>query len=358
MSINQLYHTWLIQIRQLRPNERITRVRIFAWMATGIFLCRSVHLSYIAGKIPGTATNPSKTRRLSRFLDNDAIRVREWYEPTARQLLESLAERGQQIRLILDGTKIGFGHQLLMVAVAYRRRAIPIAWTWVKSPRGHSSDRKQLALLAYVHSLIPTGARVLAVGDSEFGGVPVIQQMEHWHWQYVLRQKGNVLVRRKAKRTWQAFRDFIRKPGQSVWLGAGSLTEKYAHPVHLLAHWQLGEEEPWLLATNLESRQATLQAYARRMWLEEMFGDLKKHGFDLEGTHLRHFLRLSRLTLIAALVYVWLISFGSQVIKNGKRRLVDRADRQDLSIFRIGFDMAVRCLTNEIPLSIRLLPYF
>lgn len=40
-----------------------------------------------------------------------------------------------------------------------------------------------------------------------------------------------------------------------------------------------------------------LQAYPRRMWIEEMYGDLKSHGFDLERTMLRHFQRLSRLTL-------------------------------------------------------------
>lgn len=69
------------------------------------------------------------------------------------------------------------------------------------------------------------------------------------------------------------------------------------------------------------------------MWIEEMFGDLKTHGFDLEKTHLRHFMRLSRLTLAVALLYVWLVAFGSHIIKTSIRYLVDRADRRDLSIF-------------------------
>jgi len=63
-------------------------------------------------------------------------------------------------------------------------------------------------------------------------------------------------------------------------------------------------------------------------------------------------MRLSRLTLAVALLYVWLVAFGSQVIKTGLRRLVDRADRRDLSIFRIGYRMVERCLTNELTLSI------
>lgn len=357
MSTNQLYHNWVRWIRQLRPNERITRVRNMAWLMTGILVSKSVHLSHIAGKIPGVAVRNSIVQRIRRFLNNSAVRVRSWYGPIARDLLESQANSSGTIRLILDGTKVGFGHQLLMVAIAYRRRAIPIAWTWVRCKRGHSSAHKQLALLAYVHDLIPTGCPVVACGDSEFGAVDVLKQLDRWHWGYVLRQKGSHLVKLDGK-DWQRFGDLIEKAGQSLWFRQALLTKKHAYKANLLAHWKKGEKEPWLLATNLPTMKAGLAAYRWRMWIEEMFGDFKKHGFDLESTHLRHFLRLSRLTLAVALLYVWLVAFGSQVIKNGRRRLVDRSDRRDLSIFRIGYDTVNRCMTNSLPFSIRLAPYF
>jgi hypothetical protein len=80
------------------------------------------------------------------------------------------------------------------------------------------------------------------------------------------------------------------------------------------------------------------------MWIEETFGDIKGNGFNLESTHLRNFLRLSRLTLAVFLLYVWLLAFGSKVIKSGKRRLVDRSNRRDYSIFRIGRNMIERCI--------------
>jgi hypothetical protein len=91
--------------------------------------------------------------------------------------------------------------------------------------------------------------------------------------------------------------------------------------------------------------------------IDETFGDFKKHGFDLEASRLQHIIRLSRLTLAVVLLYFWLITFGAQTIKNSKRRLVDRNDRRDLSIFRIGFDMFERCLLNNEPISIRIVPY-
>ncbi|HNM32187.1 MAG TPA: hypothetical protein PKM51_05510 [Chitinophagales bacterium] len=144
----------------------------------------------------------------------------------------------------------------------------------------------------------------------------------------------------------------------SCWLNSVLLTQHYAYSTRFLAVWQKGEPEPWLLATNLASAQETQKLYRLRMWIEAMFADFKGHGFDLETSRLHHFLRLSRLTLAVALLYVWIVTFGSQTIKNGKRCLIDRSDRRDLSIFRIGYDMLDRCLANLTPFSIRESPYF
>jgi Transposase DDE domain len=346
---------------QLRPTERITRLRNWSRLLVGLCLSRSVHLSKIANKIPTRATLPSATRRLSRLLDNAAIGVRAWYEPIALSLLEHAAQGGGgggggEIRLIVDGSKVGFKHRLLMVGLAYRRRAIPVAWSWVRSEKGHSSSYKQRALLDYVRRLVPNGARVLVVGDNEFGAVEVLKQLEEWGWHYVLRQKRSPLVREEEER-WRPLGELIERTGQTRWLEGVALSRSHAHETNLLLHWKKGEKEPWLLATDLTKapRQA-LSAYSRRMWIEETFADFKGHGFDLESTQLRHFERLSRLTLAVAMLYVWLMVYGAEVVKRGQRRLVDRSDRRDHSLFRLGYNMLDRCLAQGVRPFIRLLP--
>lgn len=354
MPINRQYNTWFRRIQELRPGQRITQVCNFVWLLVGIHESRSVTLSKIAGKIPGRAKLLSAVRRLGRFLNNPAIRVRIWYEPIARAWLTTQFRRLGEIRLVVDGTKIGNRHQLLMVCLTYRKRAIPIAWTWVPHVRGHSSARKQLALLAYVRSLIPDGAAVFLIGDCEFGAVPVLRQLERWHWFYVLRQKSDTCLWFSEQQDWQPFGSFIHKPGQSFWLGTGYLARNHIFRVNLLAHWKRGEKEPWCLATNLPDIRMALRFYRYRGWIEEMFGDFKKHGFDLEATRLGHFLRLSRLTLAVAVLYVWLVSVGTQTIRSGDRHLVDRKDRRDLCIFQIGLRFIERCLTNELHFRITL----
>jgi hypothetical protein len=367
MPINQLHLTLQRLLLQLRPGERVTRIRNWSRLLVGLCLSRSVHLSKIANKIPATTTTttttsttnaalPSATRRLSRLLDNSAIRVRDWYEPIARSLLERATQGGGEIRLVVDGSKVGFGHRLLMVGLAYRRRTIPVAWSWVRSEKGHSSAYKQRALLGYVRRLTPDRARVSVLGDSEFGSVEVMKQLEEWGFYYVLRQKGSHLVCSQPQQRWRPLGELIERREEKAWLEGARLSRSHAHETNLLLYWKKGEKEPWLLATNLPSSREALSGYKKRMWIEGMFADFKGQGFDLESTRLRRFGKLSRLTLAVAMVYVWLVVYGAEVVKRGQRRLVDRADRRDHSLFRLGYNMLERCLAQGIEPFTRLLP--
>jgi hypothetical protein len=370
MPINQLHLTLQRLLGQMRPAERITRIRNWSRLLVGLCLSRSVHLSKIANKIPTTtttttttteATLPSATRRLSRLLDNPAIRVRDWYEPIARSLLERAVQGGGEIRLVVDGSKVGFGHRLLMVGLAYRRRTIPIAWSWVPSEKGHSSSYKQRALLDYVRQrLLPKGTRwVSVVGDSEFGSIATLEQLEKWGFYYVMRQKSSLLAcqhQHQHQHQWRSLGKMIEQRGEKVWLEGALLSRSHAHQTNLLLYWKRGEKEPWLLATNLPNPKGTLSAYKKRMWIEETFADFKGQGFDLESTRLRRFGRLSRLTLAVAMLYVWLVVYGAEVVKRGQRRLVDRSDRRDHSLFRLGYNMLERCLTQGTRPFVRLRP--
>jgi hypothetical protein len=211
--------------------------------------------------------------------------------------------------------------------------------------------------LNYIRKLLPRGVAVFLVGDCEFGSVEVLKWLDLWHWFYVLRQKADTCVWLDQCNVWKPFGSFLCRAGQSVWLGKGYLTASKIYPTSLLAHWQTGEDEPWCLATNLPDREMALRYYRRRMWAEEMHGDFKRHGFDLESTMLRNFQRLSRLTLAVAFLYVWLVSLGGRTIHQGLRHLIDRNDRRDLSIFQIGLRFVQRRLTNALPVKVLLCSY-
>jgi hypothetical protein len=357
LANSQLYSLWRSRLSELAPDDCQTRLVNMLLLVVGLYKAESVHLSKVARKLPLRAKKLSLDKRLRRFLDNGAIRVRAWYKPVAAGLLRA-ASSGGQVHLVIDGTKVGRGHQLLMVAVAYRRRALPLAWTWIRAKTGHSTVHKQLALLGYVYSLVGLGINVSLVGDSEFGNVALLSQLDNWGWDYVLRLKG-------TRRFWPyQMRHLYRldrqklKSGNMLWLGRVNLTASNPYITNLVLYRAPGEPLPWYLATNLPSPHGALQLYRRRMWVEELFADLKGNGFDLEATRLGTFLRLSRLTLAVCLLYLWLVATGENVIASNQASEVDRNDRRDLSIFRTGWDFIERRLALDDPIPTTFIPSF
>ncbi len=334
----QLYRSLYARLVMLLPQEVDSRLTNMVYLMMGIFLSESVQTGRMASRIPLRVKRLSIVRRLERFLDNPGVRVRDWYKEVARDLLKKASASGV-IQLIIDGSKVSFGHQLLLVALVYRGRALPIAWTWVVGARGHSTQHKQLALLSYVRSLLPVEVPVSLVGDTEFGHCLVLEQLDIWHWQYALRQAGQLLVWPPGSTDWRRLDSLLTTPGDWYWLPYTNLTQANAYPTRLLLCWKRGEQKPWLLATNLTHPPDILRLYSRRMGIEELFGDCKGHGFDLESSHLRSFRHLSRLTLAVMLLYVWLAAEGTQALIQGRAPALDRTDRRDLSVFRLGLEV-------------------
>ena len=144
MPIRKVSDTWKRKIQQMRPKERINRVKRMTWLIAGIFASRSVQLGRVASKLPGDARRTSAMRRLERFVANTHIRVCAWYEPVIQTILS--AQAVGEYRLVVDGSKVGPWHQLLLGSLAYRRRTIPIAWMW--APNGLLATRREGTLVA------------------------------------------------------------------------------------------------------------------------------------------------------------------------------------------------------------------
>ena len=161
-----------------------------------------------------------------------------------------------------------------------------------------------------------------------------------------------------TQQPWQKISQFELTPGDTRFIGWVRLTLKHRDPDYwLVLHWEKGEEDPWYLASDVSGRNDLIRRYKLRMWVEEMYGDFKGHGFDLEATHLRQVHRLDRLVLAICLAFVWLIAVGSRVVKKGLRHFVDHKSRRDKSYFHIGWDWIERCLRLGAPIPMSFRPY-
>lgn len=351
----RLYHKVFNQLCQWLPQERKTRQRNMALLVTGLYLSLAVHLSQIVSTWPLPGKEVSLVNRLRRFLDNHRVSAKDWYRPVLRGLIATFADK--QLRLVVDCTKVGFNHRLLMIGLAYRKRTVPLAWSVHEGSKGHVTTAEQIALFNEIRFLIPRSAVVWVMGDTAFQHVPLLRWIRRRGWHFVIRQQGRIKVY-SANRGWLKINEFALEEGQTRLIGWVRVTEKYnAGWYWLILHWEKGEDEPWFLLSDRAGKSDLIRLYKVRMWIEEMYGDMKGHGFDLEATHLEDADRISRLVLGVCITFVWFISLGSWVVKRGLRHFIDRKDRRDKSYFRLGLDWLKRCQRLNEPFKLRFCPY-
>lgn len=351
----QLYSKVKRQILQWRPEARITRVRNMALLITGLCVERGIHLSEIVSEWPVPGREVSLVNRLRRFLSNEAVDVAAWYRPIARQILSVFKD--QRVYLIVDTTKVGFNHRMLVIGLAYRHRTLPLVWSVHEGARGHTTLEAQLALFQQVAALLPPGADVMVLGDTEFQHVPLLRQFCRWNWHFIMRQQGRIKVYVEGQ-GWRKLNSFELAPGETRYIGWVRLTEKHNMGwFWLVLHWDADEDEPWYLVTDQAGKRRIIRTYGKRMWIEEMFGDEKGNGFDLEATHVRDSARLNRLILGVCIAFVYFITLGSWVVKRGWRHLIDKKSRRDKSYFRLGIDWFKQHRRFGKPLRLHIRPY-
>lgn len=336
---------------------RLTRRRNLARLVSGLYQARHVHLSKVAAGLAGPAQQTSKTRRLRRFLANDQVDPDRSYRPVARQLLCQAAESGP-LRLLLDTLELTGRRRLLVAALAYRRRALPIRWR-IDRTTGVTGASLQRRFASDLAEIMPEAANVVLIGDGEFHCVDFLREVRERGWDFCVRLHADTYVHPAGADHWHECRALDPAEGQRRYVEAARITKDRGFgPANLVYHWAEGEDAPWRLVTSLEAGFEAVRLYRKRMWIEELFGDWQDGGFHLSRSRIYRPARLSRLVLGLSLAYVWLVAVASYIVKRGWRRRVDRTDRRDRSYFTLGQKWIQRCLTNEQPPHMRLLPYF
>lgn len=351
----QIYRTILPEIEQTLAHLSEKLQQTLVWMMVGMYLEGQVHLAKIGSHRVGQAKLESKERQNRRFVAHEGVEVEPCYAPYAQSVLEAAAAGGR-LRLLIDTLELSGQRQILTVAVAYRRRSLPLIWQ-VQRRKGLTDAETQTAFLARLLPWLPSEAEVVLIGDGEFHSVDLMAWCQDHGWHFRLRLHADTYIQ-LADGTWVQLQELALAPGERRYLQDVHVTKDKGYgPLNLALTWPQEEEHAWFIATDQPAAYATLRDDTRRMWIEEMFGDWQGNGFHLHLSRLFTPHRLSRLLLVLCLVYTWLLHIGAWVIKRGLRSRIDRNDRRDRSLFQLGRLWIRDCLTNANPLRIGFHPY-
>jgi hypothetical protein len=104
---------------------------------------RSANLMDLAAGLPRDADRiDMRYQWISRVLMNPLIDPDTVMSPFAREVLSRLASEDQPLVLIMDQSKLSDRHQVLMLAVRYGERALPVLWR-VEAARLASRSRRR-----------------------------------------------------------------------------------------------------------------------------------------------------------------------------------------------------------------------
>ena len=340
MNYQQLYSKLTIKLREQLPYASAPQVRNQALVTLALAFSPNCHLATLATLLPVPGQRENLIQRIRRWLANQRVTQQHCYMPLVDQLFAQWS--GAEVGLVMDRTDIEDQRSILMLSVAFRHRALPLAWRVL--PFGGTSAKTQIALLKQVQPYLPDSeqVRITLYGDCEFRAVEVQQYCRdhHWHWQLGL--KSDILFR-QGSTDWQPLRTIGVTQGQRCYIQDVILTQKHAFgPVNLIADWTSDEETARYVVTDQRADRHAWRRGRKRFWIEPSFRDWKSYGFDLESSKLVHPRRLETLLLGMATTTLWIVHVGQWLIKTGRRPLLEARHKRDYSIFRLGRDYVFR----------------
>ncbi len=342
---HKVYTKVLRSLKQMMQMDHQGHLVTLAMMITGIVIGRNAQLSAMSAEVPVSVKEKSIEMRLRRWVKHSKIEVEAVYMPFAQQILQALASR--PLVLVMDGSQIGRGCMVLMVGVLYKKRALPIAWIVYRGRKGHTTAQQHIQALEKVLPLLPSQSEVVLLGDAEYDTTEMLVWLqENTTWHYVLRTSPQIYVLDGQQS--QPISNYPLAKGQVFHRHGVGFTQAAEVTLNLVGWWGSRYEDPIFLVTNLSNAYHSCRYYRRRYLIETFFSDQKSRGFHIHKSHLADPIRLSRLLIAACLAYIWMICQGLWVIANQKTGLIDRTDRVDKSIFRLGLDWLKYALKRNI----------
>lgn len=304
-GIKQIAESISSEFKQRLPGQRKTQREKLALLVATMLDVRSANLMDLAAGLPIDADRTDmRYQWITRLLSNPRVISDEVMAPFAREVLEQAVADGKPIVLILDQSKVSDRYQILMLALRYGERALPLAWR-VEATAGAIGFETQKALLDAVVPCVPSGAKVMLMGDRFYRTADVIGWCQQRDWDYRLRLKGNLVVFDGTEKT----KTGVCANEKRFSLEDVELTGKRVR-THIGILHDPGHTEPWIIALSERPGYLRTLDYGQRWGIEPMFSDFKSRGFGVENTQIRYADRLDRLILVMSLALYWAVSTG------------------------------------------------
>lgn len=290
----------------------------------------------------GATQAASHERRLRRTLNDPLVGAVPMYGRLVRRVLRHL-KPDQRVWVVLDESGHSDVVRVLLAALWYRGRCVPLAWVlWpAQQPHEQSYWTDCESLLTQVADILPAGLQITVLADRAFGCPAFTDLVEAQGWDHLVRVQGQTRLR-QSDGTEHPLRDLLSQAG-TRWCGAGEVFKKHGwRSLSVVAYWRSPCREPLLLVSSLSPQWDLVRQYRLRSAVEALFRDWKSSGWQWEASQVREVEHQAVLVLILALATLLTLCLGeeaaqtilAQAAQSGHRRPWAARD----SLFRLGRD--------------------
>jgi hypothetical protein len=229
--------------------------------------------------------------------------------------------------------------------------------------------RKSIHLFPRKHHWFPRSPGVAQPASK----VSAIRLYARWLYQAIVRLGWHPFLRINQQGTFRPTGGHRFRPLASVvpqvgraWCGAVTCFKTNPLDCTLLARWDEGYDEPWLILTDLAPEQAEAFWYAMRPWIECGFKHTKRAGWQWQNTRMTNPERANRLWLAIAVATLWVVSVGGEAETTlpastfeelphthiARRQATKRSQPRLISCFRRGILVIMAALIARRPLPL------
>jgi len=340
---SRLYNTIIKILSQHKKWLDVRHMFTLAWMVVGLIRSEKISLTAWVPYVESRAQYAQSTqRRFQRWIYNDRIRVGGLYDPLIQSALSGWGDN--TLYLALDTSRLFEEYCLIRISVIFRGRAVPVVWKVIEHKSNTVAYEVYKELLDAAAKLLPGGVQVVFLADRGFADTNLMGHVRELGWHFRIRIKCSFLVYQEG--AFRSVDEFPLQPGEAVFLNHVCLTWQKYGPVHVALGYSPDGKERWYVASDEPVSIETFQEYGLRSDIEENFLDDKSNGFQLESSKIRSAEGLERLCMVIAVATLYLVSQGVEVVRKGKRRLVDPHWFRGISYLKIGWRWIKTALTK------------
>src|SRR2546421_1069738 len=322
MSHRKALSQWERTVSRQLPHLSRPQAHVLALWSYGMVLAKSCGITSVAALLADLlGTSLSTLRQQLREWCYDAqdkkgehrqeVDVTLCFAPLVCWIVSLWPASECRLALAMDATTLSDRFTVLSISVVYRGCAIPVAWKMLRGGEKGSWKPYWKALFTSLQGSVPKHWTVIVLADRGLYAPWLFRHIVALGWHPFLRINlgGKVRPLGAEKFTWLS--TLVPQTG-SAWCGLVDCFVQSTLRCTLLARWDEGYADPWLVLTDLPPEAANVVWYSMRTWIEGGFKDTKRGGWQWHQTKMTDPTRASRLWLAIAVATLWVVSVGGE----------------------------------------------